>query len=109
MKECAAYGGVTERSEIEAIYEHPQWIDNKCFAMQSLFTYIYSHSFFVAHVDNNLDTPLNSCTIPTPACLSFQSILPQVIWFLVGNREPSFPNCVAMQDWKDDSHNSEDT
>ena len=68
--------------------------------------------FFVAHVDNNLDTPLNSCTIPTPACLSFQSILLQVIWFLVGNREPSFPNCVAMQDWKapkDDSHDSEDT
>ena len=28
MKECAAYGGVTARSQMEVVYESPQWIDN---------------------------------------------------------------------------------
>ena len=84
MKECAAYGGVTEHSGMEAIYEHPQLIDNNCFAIQSGRLHTSTHTvatncrfFFVAHVDNNLDTPLLTLA---PACLHFQSILLQIIF-----------------------------
>ena len=27
MKKCSAYGVITTHSEMEATYEHPQWID----------------------------------------------------------------------------------
>ena len=33
MKECAAYGGVTAHSVMEAVYEHPQWIIDSSFWM----------------------------------------------------------------------------
>ena len=64
-------------------------IDNNCFAIQSGCLHTSTHTvatncrfFFVAHVDNNLDTPLLTLAlyIPTPACLHFQSILLQIIF-----------------------------
>ena len=37
MKECAAYGGVTAHSQMEDVYENPQWIDNNTSMLKKLF------------------------------------------------------------------------
>ena len=37
MKECAAYGGVITHSQMEDVYENPQWIDNNTSLLKKLF------------------------------------------------------------------------
>ena len=49
MKECAAYGGVTEHSRMEDVYENPQWTDILIFTFAIHSTvYIVSYTLFAS-------------------------------------------------------------
>ena len=53
MKECAAYGGVTAHSVMEAVYEHPQWIiDNKFWIILKRFYAVCSELTITVSVNN---------------------------------------------------------